>query len=471
MNPAVSSPRLRWLSGRVLFFMLALVSLLLTLVLVWSVRSGAARSDAALAQAIETRLLSRLEESGASGLSAAMDRPVTRLVPERDRVEIALWRVRGATVSLMRESMSGIGAALVTVPLGDVREITFQDQTFRVHVVDIAAASVDWSLPMADVELRFAIETPTTEARAAARTMRSLGLFYAIVLGVVLALHYDHRRRYRRGIESINAVLEGYAKGATGLRITGDMPAPELVALGDNLNRVLPRLDILFADLRALSAHLAHELKTPLQSIRGDLSRLRLTGVGDEGMELVRGIDQKIDAANARLQNVMQLFRLQSEAEVALEPGVRLGALVVDQVFDIEMLLEEKRRKLLLDVDEEITVTGNAHLIELMVTNLLTNAAKYAPEKACISVNLKRQGNMFEMEIANTGGGFPKHLRKIAFERYSRAAEHEGASGVGLGLSLVRAIAERHDFSVELPERRDETGVDMAVVRIRGKVN
>ena len=84
-------------------------------------------------------------------------------------------------------------------------------------------------------------------------------------------------------------------------------------------------------------------------------------------------------------------------------------------------------------------------------------------------VTLHRENDAFDLEIANTGSGFPKKLRQIAFERYARAAEHEGASGVGLGLSLVRAIAEHHGFEVDLPERQDDTGQDMAVVRIRGK--
>ena len=470
MSGGVSSPPLRRLSGRVLFFALALVSLLVALVLAWSVRTGAERANAALAQAIETRLLARLEESGASGLSAALLRPVAALVPERDRVEVALWRARGSTVSLLRETTPGIASAMVTVPPGAPELITFDNQRFRVYVSDIASASVDWPLPMEDVELRFAIEAPTAESRAAGRTMRSLGIFYIFLLIVVLALQYDHWRRYRRGIENINSVLEGYAGGATGLRIEGEMPAPELIALGDNLNRVLPRLDVLFSDLRAMSAHLAHELKTPLQSIRGDLSRLSMGGLGEEGAAIVQDIDRKIDAANARLQNVMQLFRLQSDAEVSLSPGVRIGALVVDQVYDVETLLEEKGRVLHLEVDEDITVTGNERLIELMVMNLLTNAAKYAPENAQILISLHRQGAGFELEIANTGSGFPKRLRKVAFERYARAAEHEGASGVGLGLSLVRAIAERHGFVVDLPERFHESGQDMAVVRIRGEL-
>ena len=468
MSARAPAPRLRHLSGRVLFFMLALVSLLVALILAWSVRSGAERADAAMAQAIETRLLARLEESGASGLAAAMLRPVAALVPERDRVEVALWRVRGGTVTLLRETTPGIGAAMVTVPVGEREELTFNNQSLRVYAPDVTIASVDWPLPMGDIELRYAIETPTSEARAAGRTMRSLGAFYVFVLIVVLVLQYDHWRRYRSGIQKINGVLEGYAGGATGLRIDGDMPAPELVALGENLNRVLPRLDVLFADLRAMSAHLAHELKTPLQSIRGDLSRLRLAGVDTESAVLVQGIDRKIDAANARLQNVMQLFRLQSDAEVSLEAGVRIGALVVDQVYDFETLLQEKGRAIHLDVDEDITVTGNERLLELMVTNLLTNAAKYAPEGARILVSLHTQGEGFELEIANTGSRFPARLRKVAFERYARAAEHENASGVGLGLSLVRAIAERHGFNVDLPERQDASGDEMAVVRVRG---
>ena len=79
----------------------AMVSIV-ALMLAWSVRAGAARSDAAQAAAIEARLLSRLEESGVSGLAVAMGRIDASLVPERDRIEVALWRARGDTVSEMR---------------------------------------------------------------------------------------------------------------------------------------------------------------------------------------------------------------------------------------------------------------------------------------------------------------------------------------------------------------------------------
>ncbi|MGC9420949.1 MAG: sensor histidine kinase, partial [Rhodovulum sp.] len=204
-------------------------------------------------------------------------------------------------------------------------------------------------------------------------------------------------------------------------------------------------------------------LKTPLQVIRGTLDRLPDADDAAERAEIAAQIDRVIDQANARVTSLMQLFRLEALAEIPMADRLDLGVIADGAVEDLADLLETRGRTVRIDLAPGVRVSGNRALLDLMVSNLLTNAQKYAPDGAAISVALERRGAAFRLSVANTGSSFPADIRARAFERFARARADADRPGSGIGLSLVRAIVERHGFSVEIPEIEGQ-----AVVVIEG---
>lgn len=433
------------LSSRKLFLLVFVVSLLGLLALCVSIVRAGHRAENQVMAIVEDRLLSRLEESGISGLAVDLDQIDRALVPGRDHIAVALWQVRPNVRRLIRETEAGVGAAFETT----AEKADIERRAYRVRRVDVRAASESWAIPMADVDLRFGVQIPSAEVRAAWTTVGIIGAAYAFAICLTFLLQVEHARRYRQGVLDINSVLDRHSTGEEGLRIEGPLAAPELRELGEHINAVLPKVDSLMDDLRFVAAHLAHELRTPFLKIRIGVDQLREADSEQSRNKFSRAINQHIDRANSQLDSVMQLFRLRADEVVELGQDVRLGEKLTDLVYDKEEALTAKNRTLRMEVDESVVVKGNEHLLNLMLENLLQNAVKYADADGTIKVALRSDGDDFTLTLEN-GGTLPTDADMTT--RFSQAGDQGGKSGFGLGLSLVGAIAERHGFYFDLSQ-------------------
>lgn len=448
----------RDISGDTVLIGLGIVTTVLVIGLSLLVLNGAARSNQDMAAAVETRVLGLLERSGLSGLVAEIDRQQGALVPGNHQIEFVVWRQSDGERRIIRETLPGLGQQIQQATGPRLRSGA---KLLKPHAIDVATASRGWDLPMADVGVSYAISVPTPRTQSARRELAAVWFGFAIALSIGAAVHLDHRRRYRAGLDRINAVLDDFAAGNTAAKITLETRAPELKRLSDHLCLVLPRLDRLLNDLRALTAHLAHELRTPLQTIRADVDRLAQSGQTDERRTLAREINETIDMADARLRSVMQLYRLNADVQVPLEPDVDLSALLTDHVFDFEDFLIARNRHLRLDIAHDVRVTANVSLLDLLVGNLLSNAGKYAPENADIGVQLTCSDDQFQLCIWNSGSNFPADWIDRPIQRLDRAQGHQDIPGHGLGLALVDVIARQHGFGLRLanggpPETPDQ---------------
>lgn len=438
------------LSGGMLLVMALLVATAMAIWLSWIVLGKARQAEDARLRSVEAYVLSALEEGGLSGLSQKLDALDAGFLGKTDPVLIAVWRLRGGQRVVHRAVPAGAAEILAQMRQGGAEQITSAGRDYRVLAPDIPTLSKDWAAPMSDVALAIASPYPGLEGQAARQTVLAVwsGLALAMIVGGLL--HLNHVRRYRHGLWAINARLERAASGETGLRMPDDVPAPELRDLTQRLNKVLPRFDDLVLGLRDLSATMAHEMKTPLQVIRSDLSRLCRADGDAARSQIAADIDRTIDIANARLHSIMQLFRLEAQVEIPMQAEIDLSGLVENAVDDLVDLLETRDRVVQADVAGGIRVAGNRQLLDLMIGNLLINSAKYAPKGAHICIGLTRQGHGFRLSVSNTGQGFPEDVRKSAFERYSRAGSTGDIPGTGIGLSLVKAIVTRHGFSAAI---------------------
>ena len=423
------------------------VSLLVAGGLTAAVLSGAAKSNRDLAQGIEARVLALLQRDGLSGLSAEIDRQ-RLLVPEQVRVEFHLAQQVGASLVVLNETLPGIAEAANEVPTGTRTKVRIGGRDFAIHAPDVATLSQDWDFQISDARLHFAYALPTPQTRNARRQLLIVWGGFALAVAFGILLHLDNRRRYRVGLARINAVLDSFAAGQTTAHVDIQPEAPELRRLTDELNQILPRFDRLVTDLRALTAHLAHEMNTPLQIIRTDLRRLVASEDKATRQEVAAEIDTTIDATDARLGSVMRLFRLSAEEDVAMQDDVALGALVADVVEDLEDFLVAGDRELLLNLAVDVRVTANGQLLEVAVGNLLSNASKFAPEGAAIGVDLTRHGARFRLDVWNSDSAFPDAWEREGFERLRRGQDHGGTPGFGLGLALVDMITRWHGFTL-----------------------
>ncbi len=218
----------------------------------------------------------------------------------------------------------------------------------------------------------------------------------------------------------------------------------EVATLATAFNRMLATLASSRDRERQLVADASHELRTPLTSLRTNLDLLTQAdargGLSEESRtELMDDVRFQIEELTTLIGDLTELAREEPVA-AQLEP--------VDLANVVGHALERVRRRassLHFDVElEPWPVTGEAGALERAVTNLLDNAAKWSPPLGVVTVRLK-DGVLY---VADQGKGIAPEDLPHVFERFYRSTESRTMPGSGLGLSIVRAVAERHGGQV-----------------------
>jgi two-component system sensor histidine kinase MprB len=218
----------------------------------------------------------------------------------------------------------------------------------------------------------------------------------------------------------------------------------EVARLAVAFNTMLGALEASRRRQQQLVADAGHELRTPLTSLRTNLQLLTQAdargGLSSEARaELMADVDFQIEELTTLIGDLTELAR-EEPAPARLEP-VELSEVV-------EHAVERVRRRasgLRYDVElEPWHVTGEPASLERAVTNLLDNAAKWSPADGVVTVRLT-QGTLY---VADQGSGIAEEDLPHVFERFYRSTESRTMPGSGLGLSIVRAVAERHGGAV-----------------------
>ncbi|MET1115236.1 MAG: ATP-binding protein [Comamonas sp.] len=310
---------------------------------------------------------------------------------------------------------------------------------------DIAGADgQNYSLQMAPRTQRGERPPPHGPAAFWLRPFGFLWMLALVGLAVALGVFPIIRRLLKR-LENLQRSVQRFGEGdlATRVPVQGN---DELADLSRQFNASAGRIEALMASQKSLLANASHELRSPLTRIR-------------MGMELMGG-NQPSTASRAEiLRNVDELDQLVDEILLASRLDSREVDVGTEESCDlIGLCAEECARvdaELQLHALAALEVPGVAKLLRRAVRNLLENARRYSHgeitlELACIDARRA------EIRVSDHGPGVPTEQRERIFEKFYRlpgASERSG--GVGLGLALVRSIAERHGGSVHCEGRAD----------------
>lgn len=269
------------------------------------------------------------------------------------------------------------------------------------------------------------------------------------------------------GAGVIGAGLAGWAVARNGLRPvrrlttsveeiarTEDLhPLPvegddEIARLATAFNQMLAALAASRDRQRQLVADAGHELRTPLTSLRTNIDLLTQAD-GANGMELpAEAKAELLDDVRAQIEELTTLIG--DLVELARDEPLTHVVEPVDLPEVVERAIARVRRRapgLRFEVDlAPWYVVGEDAGIERAVTNLLDNAAKWSPEDGTVTVTLV-EGTL---TVADEGPGIAEADRPHVFDRFYRSPESRGMSGSGLGLSIVRQVAERHSGTAEV---------------------
>lgn len=209
---------------------------------------------------------------------------------------------------------------------------------------------------------------------------------------------------------------------------------------------------------REFTSNVSHELKTPLTSISG-FAEVLSAGLFKSDADVVHFgslIRKEAKRLLAMIEEIMHLTRIEENREKVHREPVCLPEIIRDIVEFMEPMLVEKKVTVHCTL-EQATVLGDKGLLLEMAMNLIDNAVKYNLPGGHVYVSVRKRGDHIDFAVKDTGIGIPEDKQKRVFERFYRAdtSRSRKISGSGLGLSIVKHIAEYHNGTITLRSKEN----------------
>jgi len=240
---------------------------------------------------------------------------------------------------------------------------------------------------------------------------------------------------------------------AENLRARIDPPKSkdELRRLADTFNEMLERLEGSFLSQRQFIEDLAHELKTPLSVMKGEIE-LTLKKVRSE-KEYESALDsnlEEVDRLIKILEKLLVLARLDKGVANLEMRLLDLNQVVQDIVNDIKIFADQKNISIQFRSYGEAAVLGDETRLKQLFLNILDNALKYTPPQGKVIIEVGAEANRAKVVISDTGIGIHETMLPHIFDRFYRAHKAQDISGSGLGLSIAKSILEAHKGKIEV---------------------
>ncbi|MGF1908028.1 HAMP domain-containing histidine kinase [Vibrio kasasachensis] len=255
-----------------------------------------------------------------------------------------------------------------------------------------------------------------------------------------------------RRLESVNHAMNRVLCGEREVKLSVSRQDDEFDILAIHLNYMIEQMAKNESTLKSLTTGLAHDMRTPMARLK-----LRLEDVLSHDKELNREQLQQVSACHDELELLLSLFnsmleiaKLNSGQTTICFQTVDLGKIAHDALEFISPLAEQKSQHLFIRQDQPCLIAGDRSLLFRAVFNLLENAVKYTPDNGHIEIIIDQLG----VVIADNGVGISDADKLYVCQPMYRADKSRTEQGNGLGLSLVDAIAHRHNARLILKDNR-----------------
>jgi len=252
-------------------------------------------------------------------------------------------------------------------------------------------------------------------------------------------------RRAVSGVEAITRTAQKISGGTLDERVPVKPRGDEIDQLATTFNQMLDRIQALLTEIKEIGDNIAHDLRSPITRIRGIAEVTLTTGKSLNDYEnMAASTIEECDRLLDMINTMLMISKTESGVGKLSLEEIDLTTLVREACELFKPTAEDKEISLTCDVPKPIHFVGDIQMIQRMISNLLDNAIKYTPSGGSVTVFSNEDDTHAVISVKDTGCGISSNDLPRIFERFYRCDQSRSESGIGLGLSLARAIARAH---------------------------
>jgi len=268
--------------------------------------------------------------------------------------------------------------------------------------------------------------------------------------------------RVLRPLRAVTGELQQWGRAGTNpLSLTGvpDEILPLALATNDLVTRLQAQLEF----RERFISDAAHELRTPLTALQLQAKNLSDSAASPEQAALITEMTKGVRRMSNMVSKLLQLARADASAPARNPVAVDLGEAIAASLQDVMPLAAEKQIDIGMVPSSAEKVLADPDELRTLIGNLVENAVRYTGTGGIIDLSVERTASDVVLEVRDTGPGIPEEIIDRVFARFVRVAGSD-IDGSGLGLPIVRAIADRCGARVSLINRKDRNGLIARVV-------
>ena len=289
--------------------------------------------------------------------------------------------------------------------------------------------------------------------RASLRELLTRTLAWALLLIALLSIGgaVAIQRLFRRMLRHVSETAASISAGDLSRRVRMSGRGDEFDRVAETINDMLDRIGRLMDGVREVSNAIAHDLRTPITRARARLEDAAgHAGTADELRVTIDRAITDLDGITAVFQALLRISEIEAGARRSAFTTFDLTPLLHDLAELYAAVAEERGLRLEARFDPSLPVRGDRELIQQAVANLLDNALKFSPPGCAVRMSGTAGPGLLSLGVADEGPGIPEADVRRATERFFRGESARHTPGFGLGLTLVRAVAQLHDGALTL---------------------
>lgn len=307
-----------------------------------------------------------------------------------------------------------------------------------------------------------ALKYTTNDLQFMSTMKRNLAFIFILTLPLSLLLASLIARQISRPLITVNRLTKNVARGDYSQHIELVTPITEVSELIHSVNELTQRLDSQDTLRKQMSTDIAHEIRTPLTTLQGNVEAM-IDGIWDVTPERLQTCHEEILRLTRLVASIERISRLEEQQEPLLKSSFDLLTLSQHIANNFNAALSEKELTLHIQGNSALIMADQDQLSQVL-TNLLSNAVKFTPAKGTITLKITSQPNHLILVVRDSGIGLSPEEVPLIFDRFYMAdkARNRKIEGQGIGLAVVKSIVDAHGGTIWV-ESRPQKGTSFTI--------